>query len=146
MIWLGKRIKLNRMDGIVMSQKQATDVGTVYFYNMTTLNLKVTVNDSSSDSRLCIDAMGQTPPYVFNSKTILRSYDPKPYQRSIFGIENTIEYVLGDAGPKRTVILGVDCNSYLINRNIQIYVFFDSVVVNLGSKANEYKVNFASPA
>jgi hypothetical protein len=126
----------------MMSEKISSDFGTVYFSNMTEQSMQLTLNQSVNKV-LELSAMGGPPAHVVEPVSVLRVYDPEPYQKAVFGSKNTIEYRLGCGGQMRSVSVEVDCDDYHINRDIQIYVFYESLVLRMEGVGKEHKATFS---
>lgn len=103
-------------------------MGQVYFYNLTTSSIALTVNGFSGDK---IDPLPDAP-YTPNksANTYTRWDTDKPAHPNEFGGENTIEYTL-DGGAGGQVRLGINVNlaRYPTTQDLLVYLYRSAVVV-----------------
>ena len=125
-----------------MSEQKTSDFGTVYFSNMTNQSMQITLNQSINKV-LELGPMGGSPTYTAESVSIARVYDPSPYQSTVFGSKNLIQYRLGRGGPLRSVTVDVNYDDFHINRDIQVYMFYQSLVIRLEGSAREYSAELS---
>lgn len=127
-----------------------SDYGNVYFYNMTDQTLTVHLNDAV-EGNLVIDAMKYIPgdaqktsgqEYKISFKTVPRDSNPSPYQSAVFGVKNKIEFWLAkDKIDARVVNIDIDQDKpgYHLNLDLQIYVFYDILILRVEGNALTYK-------
>ena len=116
----------------------ASQVGNVQFFNMTSLTMDLTVNGASLNALepKSTKASDYTPQ---NSGTeVTRTNAPNPFNTPEIGLSNKISWDYGLGGDKQEIAIDIDNSDYLINEDIQIYVYFKSAVVVMGSKAGFY--------
>jgi hypothetical protein len=126
------------------------DYGNVYFYNMTDQTLTVELNDAV-EGNLVIDAMEHITAddqkaggkeYKISFKTVPRDSNPSPYQRAVFGVKNKIKFWLAkDKNDARVVNIEIDKDKpgYHLNLDLQIYVFYDILILRVEGNALTYK-------
>jgi hypothetical protein len=127
-----------------------TDYGNVYFYNMTDQTLTVELNDAMAGN-LVIDTMEYIPAddqkasgkeYKISFKTVPRDSNPSPYQCAVFGVKNKIKFWLAkDKIDARVVNIEIDKDKpgYHLNLDLQIYVFYETVILRIEGNALTYK-------
>lgn len=112
-------------------------MGQAIFYNMTSMDVSLTVNNNNPDS---IQPLPNSSPYTPNhSQQTYTRYNTSQPQADQFGTTNTVRYTLdGGAGGQVAVTMDVNFHAYSENQDILVYLFKDAVVATVLSDNNAY--------
>lgn len=110
--------------------------GSAYFYNMTTQNATVVVNNFFA-SAVTINAMPNSSPYQPNVSSGFGRYQTTQPQAGQFGSANTVTVQLSQQS-NITLNINVNFSPYPVTQDILIYIFYNSLVVAVASDNNAY--------
>jgi hypothetical protein len=103
--------------------------GQVYFYNMNTQGVTLTINEATDTIKLNPMSFPVLPTYGGKCD---RSTNPSPYQTKEFGLSNTIECRL-DSGVSYTINPTLDLSASHANEDIVMVVLYNSMTMVLSN-------------
>jgi hypothetical protein len=118
-----------------------SDIGSVYFYNMTNQTLTLELNEDT-ENQLQINAIGPKPDFPISCKSVPRDSNPNPFQEAVFGLNNKITFWLAnDVGHARSLEIKIDIDKlgYHLDKDFQAYVFYKKVILRVDADAEIYE-------
>ena len=120
---------------------KVSDIGRVYFYNMTNQTLTLELNEDTGN-QLHINAIGPKPDFSISCKSVSRDSNPNPFQEAVFGLNNKITFWLAnDVGHARYLEIAIDIDKlgYHLDKDFQAYVFYKKLVLRVDADAVIYE-------